>query len=41
MQDWTSKAEEYCERVQTDRKPDVIQRNLDSVQKTLKERERK
>ncbi|TFK73649.1 P-loop containing nucleoside triphosphate hydrolase protein [Pluteus cervinus] len=41
FENWSLKAEEYCERVETDRKPDEVQRNLESVQKALKEREKK
>ncbi|KAG1745864.1 P-loop containing nucleoside triphosphate hydrolase protein [Suillus paluster] len=38
---WTTGAEEYCERVENPRKVDVVERNLESVQKALKERERR
>ncbi|KAG5644532.1 hypothetical protein DXG03_008186 [Asterophora parasitica] len=38
---WTTKALEYCERVEHPRKADVVKRNLDSVQQSLKERERR
>ncbi|KAG2155901.1 P-loop containing nucleoside triphosphate hydrolase protein [Suillus bovinus] len=38
---WTSSAEEYCERVENPRKVDVVERTLESVQKALKERERR
>ncbi|KAG0704264.1 P-loop containing nucleoside triphosphate hydrolase protein [Suillus ampliporus] len=40
-QNWTTGAEEYCERVENPRKVDVVERNLESVQKALKERERR
>ncbi|KAG1899926.1 uncharacterized protein F5891DRAFT_980565 [Suillus fuscotomentosus] len=36
---WTSSAEEYCERVEYPRKVDVVERTLESIQKVLKERE--
>ncbi|KAG1822914.1 P-loop containing nucleoside triphosphate hydrolase protein [Suillus subaureus] len=38
---WTTSAEEYCERVENPRKVDVVERTLESVQKALKERERR
>ncbi|KAI0051110.1 P-loop containing nucleoside triphosphate hydrolase protein [Auriscalpium vulgare] len=38
---WTAKAEEYCARVDNPRKAEVVQRNLDSVQTALKEREKR
>ncbi|KAK0503863.1 P-loop containing nucleoside triphosphate hydrolase protein [Armillaria luteobubalina] len=38
---WTAKAADYCDRVETTRRSDEIQRNLDSVQQALKERERR
>ncbi|KAK0221980.1 P-loop containing nucleoside triphosphate hydrolase protein [Armillaria fumosa] len=38
---WTAKAADYCDRVETTRRSDEIQRNLDSVQQALKEREKK
>ncbi|KAG2065304.1 P-loop containing nucleoside triphosphate hydrolase protein [Suillus decipiens] len=38
---WTTGAEEYCERVENPRKVDVVERTLESVQKALKERERR
>lgn len=38
---WTTSAEEYCERVEHPRKVDVVERTLESVQKALKERERR
>lgn len=40
-QNWTAGAEEYCERVENPRQVDVVERNLESVQKALKERERR
>ncbi|KAK0235306.1 P-loop containing nucleoside triphosphate hydrolase protein [Armillaria nabsnona] len=41
FQDWTEKAEEYCERVETRRKPDEIKRNIEAAQAALEERERR
>ncbi|KAK0186629.1 P-loop containing nucleoside triphosphate hydrolase protein [Armillaria mellea] len=41
FQDWTEKADEYCDRVETRRKPDEIQRNIDAAQAALEERERR
>jgi structural maintenance of chromosomes protein 6 len=38
---WTTGAEEYCARVENPRKVDLVERNLESVQKALKERERR
>ncbi|KAK0244359.1 P-loop containing nucleoside triphosphate hydrolase protein [Armillaria nabsnona] len=38
---WTAKAADYCDRVETTRRSDEIQRNLDSVQQALKEREKR
>ncbi|CAL1712529.1 unnamed protein product [Somion occarium] len=38
---WTGKAEEYCERFPNPRKVADVQRNLDSVQNALKEREKR
>ncbi|KAG2151338.1 P-loop containing nucleoside triphosphate hydrolase protein [Suillus clintonianus] len=38
---WTTGAEEYCERVENPRKVDAVERTLESVQKALKERERR
>ncbi|KAI0061628.1 P-loop containing nucleoside triphosphate hydrolase protein [Artomyces pyxidatus] len=38
---WTAKAEEYCARVENPRKAEEVQRNLDSVQKALKDREKR
>lgn len=35
------KAADYCDRVETTRRSDEIQRNLDSVQQALKEREKR
>jgi hypothetical protein len=40
-QSWTAKAMEYCERFENPRKPDIVKRNLDSVQKALQEREKR
>lgn len=40
-QNWTAGAEEYCERVPDPRDAAVVQRNLESVQTALKERERR
>ncbi|KAJ6525222.1 hypothetical protein DFH09DRAFT_173736 [Mycena vulgaris] len=39
--EWTTKAEEYCERVETTRSPDVVDRALKSTQQALQERERR
>ncbi|KAJ7781699.1 P-loop containing nucleoside triphosphate hydrolase protein [Mycena maculata] len=39
--EWTTKAEEYCERVITRRLPDVVERNLRSTQAALSEREKR
>ena len=41
FQDWTKGAEQYCARVSNHRKVAVVQRNLDSVQAALKEREKR
>ncbi|KAK0487309.1 P-loop containing nucleoside triphosphate hydrolase protein [Armillaria novae-zelandiae] len=41
FQAWTAKAADYCDRVETTRRSDEIQRNLDSVQQALKEREKR
>lgn len=41
FQDWTEKAEEYCNRVETRRKPDEIKRNIEAAQAALEERERR
>ncbi|KAL0960989.1 hypothetical protein HGRIS_005984 [Hohenbuehelia grisea] len=38
---WTEGAEKYCDRVENPRPVAEIQRNLDAVQKALKERERR
>ncbi|KAF8157852.1 hypothetical protein B0H34DRAFT_706410 [Crassisporium funariophilum] len=38
---WTEKAAEYCEQVPNPRKPEEVKRHLDSVQKALKEREKR
>ncbi|KAG1824198.1 hypothetical protein EV424DRAFT_1538223 [Suillus variegatus] len=38
---WISSAEEYCERVENPCKVDVVERTLESVQKALKEWERR
>ncbi|KAK0188177.1 hypothetical protein F5146DRAFT_1104896 [Armillaria mellea] len=38
---WTAKAADYCDRVETTRRSDDIQRNLDTVQQALKEREKR
>lgn len=40
-QAWTEKAAEFCERYENPRAADVVQRNLDSVQAALKEREKR
>lgn len=37
---WSEHAEKYCERVENPRKVAEVQRQLDSVQVALKERER-
>ncbi|KAF7298831.1 p-loop containing nucleoside triphosphate hydrolase protein [Mycena indigotica] len=37
---WTAKAEQYCERVETRRSPEIVQRNLHSVQAALQDREK-
>ncbi|KAI6042717.1 P-loop containing nucleoside triphosphate hydrolase protein [Pisolithus marmoratus] len=39
--DWTARAREYCEPVENPRKVAVVQRQLESVQTALKERERR
>ncbi|EIN12535.1 P-loop containing nucleoside triphosphate hydrolase protein [Punctularia strigosozonata HHB-11173 SS5] len=39
FKEWTAKAEKYCERVERPRKTADVQRQLDSVQAALKERE--
>ncbi|KAI6027610.1 P-loop containing nucleoside triphosphate hydrolase protein [Pisolithus microcarpus] len=39
--DWTARAREYCDPVENPRKVAVVQRQLESVQTALKERERK
>ncbi|KAI9443259.1 P-loop containing nucleoside triphosphate hydrolase protein [Lactarius indigo] len=41
FENWTAEAEQYCTRVDNPRKVQVVQRNLDSVQAALKERERR
>ncbi|KAG7439836.1 P-loop containing nucleoside triphosphate hydrolase protein [Guyanagaster necrorhizus] len=41
FQEWSAKAEEYCERVDTRRKPDGINRNIEAAQAALEERERR
>ncbi|KAF8500946.1 P-loop containing nucleoside triphosphate hydrolase protein [Russula emetica] len=41
FEDWTRGAEQYCARVPNPRKVAVVQRNLDSVQAALKEREKR
>jgi len=38
---WTNKASEYCQQVPNPRKAEEVQRRLDSLEKALKERERK
>ena len=38
---WSEHAEQYCERVKDPRKVAEVQRELDSVQAALKERERR
>jgi len=40
-ENWTKQATTYCDRVPSPRKVDEIQRNLDSVQAALKEREKR
>ncbi|KAJ7147173.1 P-loop containing nucleoside triphosphate hydrolase protein [Mycena crocata] len=40
FKEWTTKGEEYCERVETTRPPDEVKRNLEATQAALKERER-
>ncbi|KAI6129762.1 hypothetical protein EDD16DRAFT_1689974 [Pisolithus croceorrhizus] len=39
--DWTARAQEYCDPVENPRKVAVVQRQLESVQTALKERERR
>ncbi|KAL4080728.1 P-loop containing nucleoside triphosphate hydrolase protein [Scleroderma citrinum] len=39
--DWTAHAQEYCDRVENPRKVAEVQRQLESVQTALKERERR
>ncbi|KAF9483584.1 P-loop containing nucleoside triphosphate hydrolase protein [Pholiota conissans] len=41
FKNWTATATEYCEQVFNPRKTEDVQRNLDSVQKALKEREKR
>ncbi|KZT28345.1 P-loop containing nucleoside triphosphate hydrolase protein [Neolentinus lepideus HHB14362 ss-1] len=41
FKDWTTKAEQYCDRVDNPRGVEVVKRNLESVQAALKEREKK
>jgi len=41
FEEWTKEAEKYCVRVPDPRKVKVVQRNLDSVQAALKEREKR
>ncbi|KAK0450388.1 uncharacterized protein EV420DRAFT_1706032 [Desarmillaria tabescens] len=41
FQDWTEKAAEYCDRVETRRNPDEINRNIEAAQAALNERERR
>lgn len=38
---WSDQAEKYCKRVENPRKVAEVQRQLDSVQTALKERERR
>ncbi|KAJ8518571.1 hypothetical protein ONZ45_g4365 [Pleurotus djamor] len=38
---WTAKAEEFCPRVETERKPDEIDRKIQGLTRTLKTREQK
>lgn len=38
---WSEQAEKYCERVENPRKVTEVQRQLESVQAALKERERR
>lgn len=40
-QNWTAKAEEFCARVENPRPVNTVERDLNSVQKALKEREKK
>ncbi|KAJ7175114.1 P-loop containing nucleoside triphosphate hydrolase protein [Mycena crocata] len=40
FKEWTKRAEKYCERVETDRHPDVVSRSLEATQSALRERER-
>ena len=40
-QQWTEKAEQYCARIENPRPTDEIQRQLESVSRALKEREKK
>ncbi|KAF7364992.1 p-loop containing nucleoside triphosphate hydrolase protein [Mycena venus] len=41
FKEWTLKAEEYCEQVETTRSVDTVKRALDSTQAALKEREKR
>ncbi|TFK52189.1 P-loop containing nucleoside triphosphate hydrolase protein [Heliocybe sulcata] len=41
FEDWTAKAEEYCNRFENPREVAEVQRDLDSVQAALKQREKK
>lgn len=41
FQDWTEKAEKYCARVETTRKPDEISRQLESTQKALNDQQKR
>ncbi|KAF9257497.1 P-loop containing nucleoside triphosphate hydrolase protein [Marasmius fiardii PR-910] len=40
FQEWTNSALQYCERVKTTRKPEEIQKKIDSLQGALKKREK-
>lgn len=40
-QNWTARAEEYCERVENPRKPDDIQKSIKAVDQALADRERR
>ncbi|TDL27481.1 hypothetical protein BD410DRAFT_422895 [Rickenella mellea] len=40
FEEWTAKAEQYCERVENPRNPDEVERAVKSTQKALQDRER-
>ncbi|KAL6303900.1 hypothetical protein BKA93DRAFT_826310 [Sparassis latifolia] len=41
FEQWTAKATEYCERFENPREAEDVQKNLEAVQKALREREKK